>query len=74
MTKRHKDMSKLQKVTAMIINEQPLPPERKNHPLYGNWIGSFECHVEPNWLLIYAVNPATNEVTFHRTGSHADLF
>ena len=74
MQKRRLDIDKLTDVMKMIINEQPLPPERKNHPLHGEWKGMLECHVEPNWLLIYEIDPAARTVTFHRTGSHSDLF
>jgi mRNA interferase YafQ len=58
----------------MIINEQPLPPERLNHPLHGDWEGSFECHIQGDWVLIYILNPEARTVTFQRTGSHSDLF
>ena len=72
--KRGKEMSKLREVTTMIINEQPLPPERKNHPLHGNHKGKWECHVEPDWVLVYKIEPENHKVVFHRTGSHSDLF
>ena len=72
--KRCKNMDKLIEVMAMIINEKPLPPERRNHPLHGKWKGTFECHVEPDWLLIYEIDQTVREVIFHRTGSHSDLF
>ena len=74
MIKQNKDMSKLYEVMNMIINEQPLLPKHKNHPLYGNYIGKWECHAEPDWLLIYRVEKEENKVVFHRTGSHSDLF
>jgi mRNA interferase YafQ len=74
MQKRGLDIDKLTDVMKMIINEQSLPPERKNHPLHGEWKGMFECHIEPNWLLIYEIDKSAKEVTFHRTGSHSDLF
>ena len=74
MEKRGKDISKLQTVTAMIINEQPLPPERKNHSLQGEWKGYDECHIQGDWVVIYEIDLADRSVTFHRTGSHSDLF
>jgi len=40
----------------------------------GKWKGTLECHVEPDWLLIYEIDKSTGEVTFHRTGTHSDLF
>jgi mRNA interferase YafQ len=74
MQKRGKDIHKLTEVMGMIINEQPLPPERHNHPLHGEWEGSFECHIQGDWILIYRLNPEARTVTFQRTGSHSDLF
>ena len=72
--KRGRDMSKLIEVLSMIINERPLPEKYLNHPLHGKWEGSLECHVQNNWLLIYEIDPAARTVTFHRTGTHSDLF
>ena len=72
--KRGKKMDRLIEVMGMIIREEPLPPVYRNHPLHGKWEGVFECHVEPDWLLIYEIDRAAKEVTFHRTGSHSDLF
>jgi mRNA interferase YafQ len=74
MKKRHKDMAKLLNVMALITNEQPLPPHYEDHPLYGNYAGKRECHIEPNWLLIYEIDRRAGEVTFYRTGAHTDLF
>ena len=74
MKKRNKDIDKLTEIMGMLINEQPLLPKHKNHPLHGKWEGTLECHVEPDWLLIYEVDPAAREVTFHRSGSHSDLY
>jgi mRNA interferase YafQ len=45
-----------------------------NHQLHGEWEGTFECHVTPDWLLIYEIDHVSHTVTFHRTGSHSDLF
>ena len=72
--KRHQDMDKLIEVMGMIINEQPLPPERENHPLHGKWKDSFECHIQGDWVLVYQIDKAARKVTFQRTGSHSDLF
>ena len=74
MQRRSLDINKLRNVMAMLINEQPLPPERKNHPLQGEWKGSLECHIQGDWVLIYEIDSAAHIVTFHRTGSHSDLF
>ena len=72
--KRHKGIDKLIEIMNMIIQEQPLPPERRNHPLHGEWEGTLECHIQGDWVLIYEIDSAAHTVTFHRTGSHSDLF
>ena len=74
MEKRRKNMPLLREVMDMIIREKPLPPERHNHPLHGNWDGTLECHIQGDWLLIYEIDPAARKVIFHRTGTHSDLF
>jgi len=72
--KRGKNTDKLIEVMTMLINEQPLPPERNNHPLHGEWKGAFGCHIQGDWVLIYEIDPTARTVTFHRTGSHSDLY
>ena len=72
--KRHQDIDKLTEVMGLIINEQPLPPERRNHALQGKWEGALECHIQGDWVLVYEIDDAERTVTFHRTGSHSDLF
>jgi mRNA interferase YafQ len=74
MQKRNKEMDKLTDVVALLINEQPLLPKHENHPLHGEWEGKWECHVEPDWLLIYRIDTENRRVIFYRTGSHSDLF
>jgi len=74
MVKQNKDMSKLDEVMTLLINGQPLLPKHKNHPLQGNHKGNSECHIEPDWLLIYRIEESTNEISFNRTGSHSELY
>ena len=74
MRKRGRDLGKLTEVLDIIIKEKPLPPERENHPLHGEWKGSHECHIQGDWVLIYKINIEKRTVTFQSTGSHADLF
>jgi mRNA interferase YafQ len=75
MEKRGKDLSAIEAVTTLIINEQPLPERYRNHLLHGKkYERKWECHVEPDWLLVYEVEPAAKKVVFHRTGTHSDLF
>jgi len=74
MQKRRKDMPKLRDVMSMLIQEIPLPPRCKNHHLHGKYKGKWECHVEPDWLLVYRIDKAANRIIFHRIGSHSDLY
>jgi mRNA interferase YafQ len=55
-----------------LANEEQLEPQFRDHKLSGEWQGFRECHVEPDWLLIYRIEG--DEITFVRTGTHADLF
>ncbi len=70
--KRGQDISKLMRVVNLLLNETPLPEVHEDHPLKGNYAGSRDCHIEPDWLLIYAIEG--NILILQRTGSHADLF
>jgi mRNA interferase YafQ len=74
MEKRRMSIYKLREIMNIIVNEKPLPPERNNHPLHGEWEGSFECHIQGDWVVIYKLNHETHTVTFQRTGTHSDLF
>jgi mRNA interferase YafQ len=75
MEKRGKNMDKLIEVMALLLNEQPLLARHHNHPLHGGeWEGKWECHVEPDWLLVYRIDQKNRRVLFYRTGAHADLF
>jgi mRNA interferase YafQ len=72
--KRGKDLTKLRAVLDILIEGDPLPPEYKDHPLRGNFLGSRDCHIEPDWLLIYTLAEQDTHVRFERTGTHSDLF
>ena len=65
-------MSELQDVMTKLINQATLDGKFKDHALSGNNQGFRECHVRPDWLLVYAI--ADNVISFTRTGSHAELF
>lgn len=71
-TKRGKDLQKLKEVIELLVASEPLPPKHRDHPLTGNWIGWRDCHLEPDWLLIYRI--LTDELILGRTGTHSDLF
>ncbi|MGH6835865.1 MAG: type II toxin-antitoxin system YafQ family toxin [Methylocella sp.] len=70
--RRGKDMSKLRDVLSLLIAAEPLPPRLKDHPLTGDWGGYRDCHIEPDWLLLYKIDG--NDLILARTGTHADLF
>ena len=70
--KRGKELSKLKEIMARIVREGALPSKNRDHLLAGNWSKYRECHVEPDWLLIYRIDGES--VVFERTGTHADLF
>jgi len=72
LQKRCKDMSKYKHLAYLLINEIPLPPQYRDHPLKGGYIGHRECHIEPDWLVIYKIDKPYIE--FIRTGTHSDLF
>lgn len=74
MKKRNKPLKKLEHVMQQIVMEKELPASQHDHTLKGDWAHHRECHVEPDWLLIYKLLPDEKVVIFVRTGSHSDLF
>lgn len=72
--KRKRDISKLDAVVEMLLSGETLPKKHKDHNLVGNWAGYRECHIEPDWLLIYYVENDILALTLTRTGTHEDLF
>jgi mRNA interferase YafQ len=74
MEKRRKKIYKLRDLMSMLIHEIPLLPKHENHPLHGEYKGWWECHVEPDWLLIYRIDEKNRRVIFYRTDTHSDLF
>ncbi len=70
--KRGYKLEKLKGVLDLLIEGASLPPQYKDHPLRGNYQGSRDCHIEPDWILIYTLE--NNHVRFERTGTHSDLF
>lgn len=72
LTKRRKDLQKLKDVIELLVDHLPLPPKNRDHALTGEWVGWRDCHLEPDWLLIYKVS--SEELTLGRTGTHSDLF
>lgn len=69
---RGKDIERLLAVIELLAAGSPLEARHQDHPLKGEYAGKRDCHVEPDWLLIYAIED--QELILYRTGSHADLF
>ena len=65
-------MSHLNEVITMLAEEQPLPAKYREHSLTGK--GFLECHIEPDWLLIYERRNEKLVLLLYRTGTHSDLF
>ena len=73
--KQRTDIAKLDAVIALLQNEKALPNRHQDHELVGNWRGYKECHISPDWLLIYkVVDGSVRLLRLSRTGSHSDLF
>ncbi len=72
--RRGLDISLLEDVIATLAMGFPLREKNKDHALTGNWAGHRECHVLPDWLLVYRIDDDVLVLTLSRTGSHNDLF
>ena len=74
MKKRGLNLHLLEDVLNKLMREEPLGTRHRDHALTGNYRGLRECHIQPDWLLIYAIDKGRLILTASRTGSHADLF
>ncbi|EHQ90956.1 type II toxin-antitoxin system YafQ family toxin [Desulfosporosinus youngiae] len=72
--KRGYNIQLLQGVVSLLAAGIPLPEKNKDHMLTGDWTGHRECHITPDWLLIYRVDNDVLVLTLTRTGTHSDLF
>ncbi len=72
--KRGYDIKLLEEVLETLCSEQPLPQKYQDHTLSGNYAGHRECHILPDWLLIYKVELDILTLSLTRTGTHSDLF
>ena len=72
--KRKLNLSLMDEVVQTLIAEKPLAPKHKDHALTGNYAGFRECHITPDWLLIYAVDKGNLILIASRTGTHSDLY
>lgn len=74
MNKRGVNLNDLRKVLDYLIIEGQVPISYKPHILSGKYKGVWECHINPDWLLVYDINNSIKLVRLVRTGSHSDLF
>lgn len=74
MAKRGYQMSKLDAVLNKLKNEEQLEEKNQDHALKGDQKGNRECHIEPDWLLVYKVEKYKLILTALQTGTHSDLF
>lgn len=70
--KRGKNTLKLREIMTVLLNQEKLPLKNRDHLLTGNYANRRECHIEPDWLLIYKLE--SDCIIFERTGTHSDLF
>ena len=73
MLKQGKDIQALLDVVELLRTDAPLPDQCRDHALSGNWIGKRECHIDPDWLLIYEKSESILLLTLVRTGSHSTI-
>lgn len=74
IVKRGYDVKLFEEVLRFLVEEKPLPPKYLDHPLAGSYSGHRECHITPDWLLIYKIEKDILTLTLTRTGTHSDLF
>ena len=74
MRKQGRNMTLLQTVIDNLLAEKVLDEKYLDHPLAGKYVGFRECHIQPDWLLIYTVDRGQLILVAARTGTHSDLF
>lgn len=72
--KRGLKIELLKDVVAKLAMGEALPERNRDHALTGNWVGHRECHIQPDWLLVYRIEDDVLVLTLARTGTHSDLF
>ena len=70
--KQHKELNKLKLLIEKLVSGEKLEPKYKDHQLAGEFKGYRDCHIEPDWILIY--NKTADNLILERTGSHSELF
>jgi mRNA interferase YafQ len=74
IVKRGYDVRLLEEVLNILVQEEPLPQKYLDHSLTGDYSGHRECHITPDWLLIYKIEKDILTLSLTRTGTHSDLF
>ena len=72
--KRNMDIELLDNIIRALSRGEILPEKNKDHSLSGDWVGHLECHIQPDWLLVYRIDDDVLVLTLSRTGTHSDLF
>ena len=72
--RQRQDMQVFKNIDALLSAGKLLPKKNRDHYLLGNWNGHKECHIKPDWLLIYRVDEDEKVLEYVRTGSHSELF
>lgn len=72
--KRRLDIHLLDDIIRILAKGEQLPEKNKDHALPGNWTGHRECHIQPDWLLVYRIDDHVLVLTLTRTETHSDLF
>lgn len=72
--KRHLEIERLDDIIRCLSRGETLPEKSKDHALTGTWVGHRECHILPDWLLVYRIEDDVLVLTLARTGTHSDLF
>lgn len=70
--RQNKNPEKLTSVIKLLLTGQVLDQKYRDHPLTGNWKGHRDCHLDPDWLLLYRIT--ADDLYLERTGSHSELF
>lgn len=72
--KRGKRMDLINEAINILADGEALPEKYRDHSLSGNWTGHRECHIQPDWLMVYYFEDDILVLTLARTGTHSDLF
>lgn len=72
--KRSLDIELLDDIIRALSRGETLPEKNRDHALSGDWVGHRECHILPDWLLVYRIEDNVLVLTLIRTGKHSDLF